>query len=458
MVDFNSNFFNLDTPLSEDFWRRTKRKRNAEVISERIQSATNEEIENLFKWITEDGKDRFLVSCILWSIPEEFAADSFKLGWESCFLNAAAADCWFDWINVRTDDFKRDVSDDDWKFILSERKKERAKGGFELRSGIEMAYSIFLGWSLLKTEDQQNGLTIRGIINLLNDEAKVAALKKNAANKEAKCLLQFHRRKNWVQNQVNELLFGQEALAHPNHPSSSSSQSSGKQYVCSRSRVNLAPKTPVNNGTPNRPVEQATTHQRPATLANVFGELPPEIRGSQPNRLINNQVSKQQSVPQAQEAPAHPSRPASSGSSGSQYFGPRVMNNLLQNRHIEQETTQQRQPARDVSINVNRFVGHQARHQSQHVLPENSPIINLQIPLYTGQEVGHQYQQQYLQQGQINQNQAHQDQLQRMQEHQRNQRQQHLMQQQVIRQAQQAPQMSQLNHQSAQQHNQNYNS
>ena len=49
---------------------------------------------------------------IVWSIPEEFAADSFKLGWESCFLNAAAADCWFDWINVRTDDFKRDVSDD----------------------------------------------------------------------------------------------------------------------------------------------------------------------------------------------------------------------------------------------------------------------------------------------------------------------------------------------------------
>lgn len=64
MVDFNSNFFNLDTPLSEDFWRGTKRKRNAEVISEIIQSATNEEIEKLFKWITEDGKDRFLVSCI----------------------------------------------------------------------------------------------------------------------------------------------------------------------------------------------------------------------------------------------------------------------------------------------------------------------------------------------------------------------------------------------------------
>lgn len=335
-----------------------------------------------------------------------------------------------------------------------------------------MAYSIFLGWSLLKTEDQENGLTIRGIINLLNDEVKVAALKKNAANKDAKCLLQFHRRKNWVQDQVNELLFGEGALAHPNRPSSSSSQSSGKQYVVSRSRVNLAPKTSVTSGTPNRPVEQATTQQRPATLANVFGELPPEVRGSQPNRQINNEVSKRQSVPQAQEAPAHPSRPASSGSSGSQYYSPRAINNLPPNRHIEQET-QQRQPARDVSINVNRFGGHQARQQSHNVLPENSPIINLasnqqsvpsrialqqQIPLYAGQEVSHQYQPQYLQQGQIYQNQATPDHLQRMLhlEHQRNQRQQHLMQQQVIRQAQQAPQMSQLNHQSAQQHNQNY--
>ena len=130
---------------------------------------------------------------------------------------------------------------------------------FRVRSGLEMAFTLYLGFLLVKTDDQY-GLGIKEIMNLFDkDKERIAALKKNVTSKDGKCLNQFKRRKNWDLTQVRSFLFDEEdsTTAHPSRPSSSSS-SSGKQYFGSGSRVTPVSTPPVTFiGTPSsRPAGQ----------------------------------------------------------------------------------------------------------------------------------------------------------------------------------------------------------
>ncbi|CAG5095129.1 Oidioi.mRNA.OKI2018_I69.XSR.g14046.t1.cds [Oikopleura dioica] len=275
-MDFTQDLQLRNEELPEDYWK-LNRKENAERISSRILSSSNEQLKECWDWIADEGHNNFLVALIYWSMDEEHLQSgnlrsTFNMGWTALFLREEKAEKWIDAIMFEVDDFGIEPEEENWRELVNIYTEKRAEAGFTMRSGLRIAYAVCVGFLLLTLPGQKAGLEIKAIKDLFADASKKERLGRILKDKSSKAIKGFKSRANWTISQFHRHLnLSATEDTPPGRPSRASSASSGKQGYASS--VNSG-EAPVNQATTSNPASSQTNQQPPPQSSPVINLVP----------------------------------------------------------------------------------------------------------------------------------------------------------------------------------------